>query len=180
MKRQCLAVVAFALVIALPAFAQDGDGEEPPRELLESRGPRPEPLTSCSPGARADAEDVSLIALIANPSAYFGRRIRVVGYLHVGYHYAELYVDRGAFRAMVSSNAVSVDLGPDRFKVEKKMNDRVVVIVGTFGPPNPGAWSLGAGAVSNISSIAPWLSLAETQRALRQGRSIVPPGLACP
>src|SRR4051794_39863871 len=69
-------------------------------------------LIAAAPSRRWDepqSEDVSLVALVANPAAYDGRRLRVVGFVSLEFEDSALYLDKDDFNAIVLRNAIWVD-----------------------------------------------------------------------
>ncbi len=60
-------------------------------------------------GADTDAEDVSLIQLIANPQAYDNKRVRITGFLHLEFEGNVIYFHNEDFRYRLTKNGLWID-----------------------------------------------------------------------
>jgi hypothetical protein len=76
---------------------------------------------------------VSLIQLIANPQTYDGKRVRVIGYLHLEFETEAIYLHREDFEQRINQNAVWLELPANLTKSQKEaVNDKYVICTGVF------------------------------------------------
>ena len=99
--------------------------------------------------------NISLIRLIANPSAFDGQRFRVVGYLaNNGLDRAlGLYISEADGRNFIVSN--SVDLSIEE-SAAKNLVGKYVVLDGTYHAPSEKALSLSNGHFDRIADFKSW------------------------
>ncbi len=142
-------------------------------------GPKPQPLSSCPTKIAEGLEQVPLIRLIANPRVYDGRRVRLIGFMHLEFEGDALYLDREAFEAAndYSSVRIAWSMG-DAQRVAKRLNDRYVLIEATF---NAGDEDDGfALRLQDLTRLEYWPSRRESEREARTGRSAPSTSFGCP
>lgn len=64
-------------------------------------------------GPDVDAEDVSLIQLLANPQAYDGKIVRIIGFIHLEFEGNVIYLHEDDFRYGLTKNGLWIDLPRD-------------------------------------------------------------------
>jgi len=98
--------------------------------------------------ARTDHIPVSLIYLIANPTALNGKRVRVKGVLRFQFEGDRLFLDHDSYKNVIDGNAVRLgfDLGSEDRSLgdfdrhlEKELSGRVVTVEGTYWGSKPKA-----------------------------------------
>ena len=103
------------------------------------------------------AEGVSLLTLIANPEAYDGKHIRVVGVVNVGFECDALYVSSEDYKVGITKNAVYLEFAQMTIDAPydelKKLSGKHVVIEGVFDSKENGHMGLYSGTISDISRI---------------------------
>jgi hypothetical protein len=111
------------------------------------------------------ADSVSLINLIATPARFNGRRVRVIGYLHLEFEGDAIYLDQESFDNGVDANAIWVNL-PAWATVSKTqpLNDKYVLIQGQFDASDHGHMGQFAGSIDQIERLELW--------AFRNGRPV--------
>ncbi len=105
---------------------------------------------------RSDERYVSLIQLIANPSAFDGKNVSVGGYLMLRDEYENtLFLDENAHRSGMWANSIAIDLESSAPKMRQRANEQdksYVLIAGRF-KAGPTAFSGGQlEAIYRISS----------------------------
>ena len=85
------------------------------------------------PKSRTETANVSLISLIANPTKYDGKYIRILGVAYFdGPHYINaIYLTREDKRKANSSNSIFVEFAPS-IGNEDRLNDKFVLAQGIF------------------------------------------------
>ena len=136
----------------------------------DDRDKRLEALRShARPVTRADLlkdgsgiESVSMIALIANPEAYDGVKVRFIGYLHMEFEGNAIYLHRDDFENCISKNALCIskpaDVPPDEWQ---GLNDQYVICQGTFRADWMGHMAMNSGTIDDIQRLEPWLTRAD-------------------
>jgi hypothetical protein len=108
--------------------------------------------------AQVPPEYTTLIEVIANQSAYNGKRIRVIGYLNLEFEGDGLYLDKASFDAAIH-NAVWVErpnwLGETDARALSK---GYALVEGTFTTRHDGHMGMFAGAISEVTRIERWPS----------------------
>jgi hypothetical protein len=111
--------------------------------------------SSLAAGAAEEARALSLIRLIANPSSFDGRRVRLAGYLY--YNGVDraigLYVSELDGRNSILSNSVDLHLEKG---AAGELVGKYVILDGTFhAPTGPGSEYLN-GFLSRVSDLKAW------------------------
>jgi hypothetical protein len=138
-RRLCLPVVA-VVALALPVWAKQ----------LPAGGPAPP-----DPGQPVA---VSLIRLIANPEAFDGKRVRVIGYVRIEHEGHAIYLHREDYMKGLGKNGLWLstnDSAPEGSR-EGAVNNRYALIEGRFSAKmtgHRGGWS---GSIREITRMEPW------------------------
>lgn len=98
----------------------------------------------------------SLIELIANPVPYEGKRVRVIGYLHLEFEGNGIYVHRDDLEHSIYANGLWVDFAPGTLKAGAGCLDRYALIEGTFTMQRRGHLGLWSGSIKGITRCTPW------------------------
>lgn len=93
-KRRIAIWVSTVLLLALGSFTM--------RWLKTDRSARA--------AATSEPEETSLIALIANPSAFAGKRVRVQGYVTLGFEKKAIYLTEEHYRRGLVFNSLRLDV----------------------------------------------------------------------
>jgi hypothetical protein len=110
----------------------------------------------------------SLIALIARPELYDGKRVRLAGFANVGFEDNGLYVSHDDFEQMIARNGVWIDVpeslaGPYRSKLPGYF-----VIEGTFVAGKRGHFGMWSGSIQKVSRFFPVLTRTSIDSARRR------------
>lgn len=116
--------------------------------------------------ARQAITTVSLLQLIATPERFDGRRVRVMGFLHLELEGNALYVHREDLDANLVANAIGIVPSPAVTAQRKRLDDRYVLVEGTF-QASASDTDMGAGALRDVTWIDRWPSHREQARRLR-------------
>ena len=133
----------------LLAACQARDEQLPP-----VHAPRVEQAPSTS---SAEPVDVSLLQLIATPSEYGGKVVRVIGFCHLEFEGNGLYLHREDFERAISKNAIWLDVDRDK----QALSDQYVLVEGTFDGRGRGHLGMFAGSLTDVSRIERWRSRKE-------------------
>ena len=103
-------------------------------------------------------ENVSLVKLIANPEKYNGKRIQVIGYLHLEFEGNAIYLHEEDFKRRISANSFWVEFSSKLTKKRdlNKFNDKYVIIIGTFNVNEKGHMRMFGGILDDIVRLDLW------------------------
>ena len=101
--------------------------------------------------------EVSLIRLIANPEKFNGQKVRVIGYLHLGFEDFVLCLHKEDYIKSISKNGVWVDIkNRTQLKSFSKYSDHYVLLEGIFDSQMTGHMGMNSGSIQNISRLQIW------------------------
>jgi hypothetical protein len=108
------------------------------------------PVASAAP----EPASVPLVAVIANPDRYDGKRVWVEGFLNLAFEGDALYLGRSDRDAGLMRNSVWVD-GPNFEEPEARraLNGRYVMLQGRFNTHSNGHFGMHTGTFEDVSSI---------------------------
>jgi hypothetical protein len=101
---------------------------------------------------------VSIINLIATPEKYHGKKIQIIGYLHLEFEGDAIYLHKEDYVNGISENGLWVNFS-DKLTRKKKPNDysdNYVIILGTFNKDGHGHMGLFNGTMDNIIRLDYW------------------------
>ena len=109
------------------------------------------------------AQPVSLVALLARPSDFNGRKVRVEGILSLEFEGQALFLDDSAYRNGLRTNAVWLDTtGTSLDRVFRRhMQGRAAVVEGRFDPAMRGHMGDYSGGLGQITFIGRQMTRAE-------------------
>lgn len=114
-------------------------------------------LTGCqhAPTSEGSGNPVSLVALIANPTSYDGRRVRTEGVASIARGGSAIYLSREDAEAPALLNGVGLAFTDFELDDEtKRLHLKRVFVEGVFRAPTPGdRWSGDIGKISFIYSL---------------------------
>lgn len=99
---------------------------------------------------------VSMIQLIANPTAYSGKSVRIIGFVRIELEGTAVYMHQEDYKVAISKNALWLAI--DRANRQSYMNgdQKYVLIEGTFDAENKGHRGAFSGTVKDISRFQIW------------------------
>ncbi|WP_395740865.1 hypothetical protein [Prosthecobacter sp.] len=100
----------------------------------------------------AEPTSVSLIQLIANPKAYDGARVRVIGFLNVQFEGNAIYLHEDDFKHGIHKNGLWVDAS----SIHPGLKQKYVLIEGTFDAKMTGHMGLWSGSIQQITRSEAW------------------------
>lgn len=105
------------------------------------------------------AIDVSIIQLIANPSEYHGKKVRVIGVGNLEFEGDGLYLSKDDLK-YGTNNSLWLVLSLDATPYEDAMeyNGKYVLVEGTFDMNNKGHFGMWLGAIVDITRYINWES----------------------
>jgi hypothetical protein len=99
------------------------------------------------------ATRVSLVQLIANPQDYDGKFVRVIGFVSVEFEGTAVYLHQDDYKYAITQNGLWLDIEPQR---NKKVDQRYVLIEGTFDANHNGHKGLFSGSIKDIKRMQVW------------------------
>ncbi|MGI8769974.1 MAG: hypothetical protein ACR2JE_00910 [Acidobacteriaceae bacterium] len=103
------------------------------------------------------AKNVSILQLIANPQAYDGKRVRLIGFLRLEFEGNALYLHREDFEHAISNDALWVDPPRDMTKEQRQsVNNQYVICEATFRASGHGHMGLFSGELAEVTRLEFW------------------------
>ena len=105
-------------------------------------------------------QDVSIIKLLANPTKYDGKRVRIIGFLRLEFEGNAIYLHQEDFEHAISKNAIWIDLPVDLSKKQTaEVNNKYVICQGIFRSGDHGHMGMFSGSLTNITRLESWSPL---------------------
>jgi hypothetical protein len=105
---------------------------------------------------------ISLINLIASPSEYHGKKVRVIGVSVIEFEGDSLYLSKEHLLNAVTKNAVWISPNYNTLETTEeklsKYNGEYALVEGTFNKDGHGHMGLFSGSIENITRFVPWPS----------------------
>jgi hypothetical protein len=151
------AAVIFLSVASHSAFAQVGTVRSD-SEVASYCAARDAQSNACT------LYEVSMVQLIANPELFEGRRVLVIGFVHLEFEGNAIYMHREDFEAGLLKNGLWVEFRPGVLRSGERYSDRYLVVSGVFTSRKRGHLGLFSGMIGDIDRADPWPSGADLGR----------------
>lgn len=99
-------------------------------------------------------QSLSLIDVIANADKYNGEKVRLIGFLSLGFESKAVYLSSLDYKHSITKNALWVDV--DKSGEYKKFDKQYVLIEGVFDAKNKGHLKLYSGEIKDVTRIILW------------------------
>ena len=110
-------------------------------------------------GADPGAQRVSIIQLIANPTAFDGKKVRLVGFLSLEFEGSALYLHKEDYDHGITENALSIHVPHDMTREQRDtVNTQYVICEGTFHAKGHGHMGMFSGELANVTRVQVWAS----------------------
>jgi hypothetical protein len=114
-------------------------------------------IIACSVAHAEDPREiaVSIIQLIANPAAFDGKRVLVVGYLTLEFENHAIWLSELDARHIITRNSLwlDVDIHGPFYANRAKLHNRYGLVVGTFNAGRRGHLGLFGAEIENITRL---------------------------
>ena len=103
---------------------------------------------------------VSIVNLIATPEKYDGKKIQIIGYLHLEFEGDGIYLHKDDYLNAITANGLWVNFSEKLTKKTslKDYSDNYVIILGTFKKESKGHMGLWNGTMDDIIRLDFWRS----------------------
>jgi hypothetical protein len=126
-------------------------------------------------GADQRAVEVSLIQLIANPQAYDGKRVRLIGFLRLEFEGNAIYLHKEDYEHGISENGLWIDVPRDMTKdQQQRVNTQYAICEAMFRASGHGHMDVFSGELTNVSRLETWPRIRSESVAPTSAK---PPGL---
>jgi len=95
----------------------------------------------------------SMIALLANPQQYAGKRVQVAGFMHLEFEGDAIYLHQDDAAHSLYKNGLWVSFEDAVMPDAKRCNDHYVVLTGTFDAKDQGHMGLWSGSIVHVSRL---------------------------
>lgn len=105
----------------------------------------------------SQAQDVSIVELLANSLKYDGKQVQVIGFLRLEFEGDAIYLHREDYEHAISKNAIWVDRPRDFSEKQAAEVDKGYVICeGTFNAREHGHMGMFSGSLTHITRLESW------------------------
>jgi hypothetical protein len=105
---------------------------------------------------RSEPMDMSIVQLIANPSKYHGKLVRVIGFCRLEFEGNALFLHREDFEQGLTKNGVWLDIGwpvPENYR---SLSDGYVLVEAVFDAEEHGHMGLFSGELKKVTRMNRW------------------------
>jgi len=116
-------------------------------------------VQSASPAQASSPEFVGLvpaIQIVANPSRFDGKRLQVLGFLHLEFEGDGIYMTREDYAYRITMNALWVSVPRSDPLHCKDINNSYAVVDGVFNASNRGHFGMFSGGIENVTRCKRW------------------------
>jgi hypothetical protein len=99
---------------------------------------------------------ITLLQVLSNPAKFNGHEIQIIGFLHLEFEGDGLYLHKEDFDQRIIGNMIWVDKTADMEKRLSQINDKYVLIRGTFDADDHGHMGLFSGTLKNVTRCVQW------------------------
>lgn len=100
---------------------------------------------------------VSIVELIANPTKFNGKRVRIIGYLNLEFEGNAIYLHHDDFIHSIYENGLWVDVAKGLRQTEPKCESKSYALIeGRFVAANRGHGGGWHGAIEDVTRCSPW------------------------
>jgi hypothetical protein len=96
---------------------------------------------------------VSLIQLIANPTAFDQKRVLVMGYVTLEFENQHIYLSEADAKHGITRNSLWLDVSDATYANRARFHQRYVLVEGTFNARRRGHLGLSSGEIRNIGRL---------------------------
>jgi hypothetical protein len=108
-------------------------------------------------GPDLDAQDVSLIQLIATPEAFDKKLVRITGFLHLEFEGNAIYLHSEDFQYALTKNALWINVPRDMTQQQMKVvNDQYVICTARFNARMHGHMGMNSGELTDVTRLQVW------------------------
>jgi hypothetical protein len=109
------------------------------------------------PLVAAEPLDVSLVQLIANPKDYDGKVVRVIGFMRLEFEGNGIYLHQDDYKHSIYKNGLWIDASVDMQKRKAEVDQKYVLVEGTFNAKITGHMGLWSGSIQKITRCQVWM-----------------------
>ena len=100
--------------------------------------------------------DVSIIQLIANPTRYDGKVVRIIGFMKLEFEGDAIYLHQEDYKHSIYKNGFWIEATEDIQKKKGKLDKRHVILEGVFNAKMTGHKNLWSGSIQKITRCHEW------------------------
>jgi len=104
----------------------------------------------------AEPLDVSLVQLIASPKGYNGKIVRLIGFVRLEFEGDAIYLHQEDYKHSISKNGLWIDVTEDMEKRKTALDQKYVLIEGTFDAKMTGHFGMWSGSIQKITRCQVW------------------------
>lgn len=109
---------------------------------------------------------VSMVQLLAEPQQFNGKRVQVMGFVHLEFEGNAIYLSKEDYKYGMEKNGLWLSISQtDRENRENysQINNNYVVVEGTFNAEIKGHFGMWSGSIENITMLKRWAKAKPTK-----------------
>lgn len=133
--------------------------EESLRNIILSLGVSLLLLVAPAPGgvgSSDEPEDVSMIQLIAKPTEFHGKLVRVIGFAYLEFEGHGLYLHKEDFERALMQNSLWLSVPHPIPEEYLQLNEQYVIVEARFNSERKGQWGIRSGSLEDIARYERW------------------------
>lgn len=99
---------------------------------------------------------ISIVPLLASPQSFNGRRIQVIGFVHLEFEGNGIYLSREDFQYGIEKNGLWLSISSADIETFRRANDSYVIVEGTFNSDIKGHVGMWSGSIEKITKFQRW------------------------
>jgi hypothetical protein len=116
-----------------------------------------EAIRSFEQKSGTQAQEISIIELLANPIKYDGKQVEIIGFLRLEFEGDAIYLHKEDFEHAISKNAIWIDRPRDLSeKQTAEVNNKYVICQGIFKFREHGHMGMFSGSLTHVTWLESW------------------------
>ena len=132
------------------SLARRNRNEVQPKAQVEKESPQQTTVGSSSDIAS------TLLRVLANPQAFQGKKVQLIGFVHLEFEGNAIYLHREDFQYSLYQNSIWLSIPSDSRKQFLNVNNTYAFVEGTFNTEYRGHMNLFSGSIENITTFKVW------------------------
>jgi len=122
----------------------------------QPRTPDTKAVPSAVSDAAAEVGLISMVQLLAKPQEFNGKRLQVIGFIHLEFEGNAVYLSQEDFQHGIDKNGLWLSISETELNDLEKINNSYAVVEGTFNAKNKGHVGMWSGSIENITKFKLW------------------------
>lgn len=99
---------------------------------------------------------ISIVQLLAEPQQFNGRRVQVIGFVHLEFEGTAIYLSSEDYEHGIDKNGLWLSMSKADLEVYREINNSYAVVEGTFNADLKGHVGMWSGSIEKITMFKRW------------------------